>query len=279
MNIERLTPAIGALVSDIDLNQSLNEQQTQVLQQALIDNQVLFFRNQFLKPEQQRDLARLFGDLHIHPIYPSHPEVEEVMVLDSHQQDLRDNELWHTDVTFIETPPLGCVLSAQKVPQFGGDTLWASSIAAYDDLSEPIKALLDNLTAQNDIRKSFPAERYALTEEAAARFEEAKRKHPPQTHPVVRTHPVSGKKGLFVSEGFTTRINELSDAESDALLALLFKHSQQPRYQVRWHWQAGDVAIWDNRSTQHFANFDYGNAHRVMHRATVLGDKPYNTAK
>lgn len=274
MNIERLTPAIGAIISDIDLNQGLDAEQAAALHDALVAHQVLFLRHQFLEPEQQRDLAKLFGDLHIHPIYPSHPEVKEVMVLDSHKQDLRDNELWHTDVTFIETPPLGCVLSAQKVPQFGGDTLWASSIAAYNDLSEPIKLLLDGLSAQNDIAKSFPAERFGASDEEAARLSKAKKDHPPQNHPVVRTHPVSGKKGLFVSEGFTTRINELSQAESDALLRLLFAHGQQPRYNVRWHWQAGDVAIWDNRSTQHYANFDYGNAHRVMHRATILGDKP-----
>lgn len=274
MKIERLTPAIGAIISDVDLNQGLDAEQAAALQDALVAHQVLFLRNQFLQPEQQRDLAKLFGDLHIHPIYPSHPEVKEVMVLDSHKQDLRDNELWHTDVTFIATPPLGCVLSAQRVPEFGGDTLWASSIAAYNDLSEPIKVLLDGLTAQNDIAKSFPAERFGGSDEEAARLEKAKKDHPPQTHPVVRTHPVSGKKGLFVSEGFTTRINELSQAESDALLKLLFAHGQQPRYNVRWHWQAGDVAIWDNRSTQHYANFDYGSAHRVMHRATVLGDKP-----
>lgn len=274
MKVERLTPAIGAGVSDIQLNNILNDDHKQVLQDALVEHQVLFFRQQFLEPEKQRDLAALFGDLHIHPIYPPHERVKEVMVLDSHRQDLRDNELWHTDVTFIATPPLGCVLSAQKVPAFGGDTLWASSIAAYNDLSEPIKTLLNGLTAQNDIKKSFPEERYALTEEEAAKLEKAKKDHPPQTHPVVRTHPVSGKKGLFVSEGFTTRINELSQEESDALLNFLFKHSQQPRYHVRWHWQAGDVAIWDNRSTQHFANFDYGDAHRVMHRATILGDKP-----
>lgn len=274
MKIERLTPAIGAVISGIDLNQVLNAEAQQDLQAALVEHQVLFLRQQFLQAEQQRDLAKLFGELHIHPIYPAHERVAEVMVLDSHKQDLRDNELWHTDVTFIQTPPLGCVLSAQQVPEFGGDTLWASSIAAYEALSEPFKALLNGLTASHDIRKSFPAARFALTEADAARFEQATRDHPPVSHPVVRTHPVSGKQGLFVSEGFTTHINEVSEAESEALLRFLFAHATQPRFQVRWHWQAGDVALWDNRSTQHFANFDYGGAHRIMHRATVLGDKP-----
>lgn len=274
MKIERLSPALGAIISGIDLNATLNGEAQQGLQAALVEHQVLFLRQQFLQAEQQRDLARLFGDLHIHPIYPAHERVAEVMVLDSHKQDLRDNELWHTDVTFIQTPPLGCVLSAQQVPEFGGDTLWASSTAAYAALSKPMQALLDGLSASHDIRKSFPAARFAITEADAARFEKAKQDHPPVSHPVVRTHPVSGKKGLFVSEGFTTHINELTEAESEALLRFLFAHATHPNFQVRWHWQAGDVAIWDNRATQHFANFDYGAAHRIMHRATVLGDKP-----
>ena len=274
MKIERLSPALGAIISGIDLNATLNGEAQQGLQAALVEHQVLFLRQQFLQAEQQRDLALLFGDLHIHPIYPAHERVAEVMVLDSHKQDLRDNELWHTDVTFIQTPPLGCVLSAQQVPEFGGDTLWASSTAAYAALSKPMQALLDGLSASHDIRKSFPAARFAITEADAARFEKAKQDHPPVSHPVVRTHPVSGKKGLFVSEGFTTHINELTETESDALLRFLFAHATHPNFQVRWHWQAGDVAIWDNRATQHFANFDYGAAHRIMHRATVLGDKP-----
>ena len=274
MKIDRLSPALGAVISGIDLNAALNDEAQQGLQAALVEHQVLFLRQQFLQAEQQRDVAKLFGDLHIHPIYPAHERVAEVMVLDSHKQDLRDNELWHTDVTFIQTPPLGCVLSAQQVPEFGGDTLWASSTAAYAALSKPMQALLDGLSASHDIRKSFPAARFAITDADAARFEKAKQDHPPVSHPVVRTHPVSGKKGLFVSEGFTTHINELTETESDALLRFLFAHATHPNFQVRWHWQAGDVAIWDNRATQHFANFDYGTAHRIMHRATVLGDKP-----
>ena len=274
MKIDRLSPALGAVISGIDLNAALNDEAQQGLQAALVEHQVLFLRQQFLQAEQQRDVAKLFGDLHIHPIYPAHERVAEVMVLDSHKQDLRDNELWHTDVTFIQTPPLGCVLSAQQVPEFGGDTLWASSTAAYAALSKPMQALLEGLSASHDIRKSFPATRFALTDADAARFEKAKQDHPPVSLPVVRTHPVSGKKGLFVSEGFTTHINELTETESDALLRFLFAHATHPNFQVRWHWQAGDVAIWDNRATQHFANFDYGTAHRIMHRATVLGDKP-----
>ena len=170
---------------------------------------------------------------------------------------------------------MGCVLSAIQVPAFGGDTLWASLTRAYADLSPPMQQFLSGLTAKHDISCSFPDTRFAQTKEAKASLEKARQDHPPMSHPVVRTHPVTGEKCLFVTEGFTIRINELSPEESDILLTFLFKHSTLPTYVVRWHWQNGDVAIRDNRCTQHFACFDYGNAHRIMHRATVAGDKPF----
>ena len=157
----------------------------------------------------------------------------------------------------------------------GGDTLWASSSAAFETLSAPLQRMLEGLTATHDLARSFPEERFSLTAEEREKLEAAKRKHPPVSHPVVRTHPVTGRKGLFVSEGFTTRINELSAAESDALLRFLFAHATRPEFTLRWRWQENDVAFWDNRITQHFAVDDYRPARRVMHRATILGDKPF----
>lgn len=275
MNIQQLTPEIGAEIDGILLNNPLGSDTIAALQSALWQHHVLFFRQQYLQPRAQRDLAKQFGSLHIHPVYPPHPDIPEIMVLDSHQNDLKDNELWHTDVTFSETPPLGCVLSAQKVPSYGGDTLWVNSAAAYRDLSAPIRQLLSGLTATHDIRKSFPDIRFARTGAERQKLEQAIRNHPPVTHPVVRVHPITGEPALFVNEGFTTHINELSEPESTALLNFLFRHTTQPKYAVRWHWRNGDVAIWDNRITQHLANYNYGNAHRVMHRATIIGDKPY----
>jgi taurine dioxygenase len=275
MDIQPLTPNIGAQISGVQLNQTLSNQHLSALHDALLKHQVLFFRDQHISAETQRDLAQSFGQLHIHPIYPPHERVPEIMVLDSHLQDLKDNELWHTDVTFLAEPAMGCVLSAKQVPSFGGDTLWASLTQAYADLSLPMQQFLLHLSAQHDIARSFPNDRFAQTPDAQAKLEAAKAKHPPLSHPVVRTHPITGEKALFISEGFTTRINELSQAESDVLLAFLFRHSTQPKYFVRWHWQNGDVAIWDNRCTQHFANFDYGNFRRIMHRATIVGDKPF----
>lgn len=275
LTLAPLSPALGAVVSGIDLRQPLDDAQQQAIEQALLTHQVLFFRDQPLTPSQQAAFAARFGDLHIHPIYPSVPEQREVIVLDTAVTDVRDNAIWHTDVTFLETPALGAVLAAKQLPPYGGDTLWASGIAAFEALSEPLQRLLDGLTATHDISKSFPQERFGATDADLARLEEARKKNPPRSHPVIRTHPVTGRKALFVSDGFTTRINELSAAESRAILDLLFAHVARPEFTVRWRWRENDVAFWDNRVTQHYAVDDYRPQRRVMHRATILGDKPF----
>lgn len=275
LTLAPLSPALGAVVSGIDLRQPLDDAQQQAIEQALLAHQVLFFRDQPLTPSQQAAFAARFGDLHIHPIYPSVPEQREVIVLDTAVTDVRDNAIWHTDVTFLETPALGAVLAAKQLPPYGGDTLWASGIAAFEALSEPLQRLLDGLTATHDISKSFPQERFGATDADLARLEEARKKNPPRSHPVIRTHPVTGRKALFVSDGFTTRINELSAAESRAILDLLFAHVARPEFTVRWRWRENDVAFWDNRVTQHYAVDDYRPQRRVMHRATILGDKPF----
>ena len=220
-------------------------------------------------------VAANFGDLHIHPIYPNVPEQPEVLVLDTAVTDVRDNAIWHTDVTFLPTPAMGAVLSAKLLPPFGGDTLWASSSAAFEALSKPLQLLLDGLTATHDFTHSFPLERYGNTPQALEHYHEVQRKYPPLSHPAVRTHPVTGRKGLFVNDGFTTRINELEADESDALLRFLFAHSTRPEFTVRWRWQTNDIAFWDNRITQHYAVDDYRPQRRVMQRATVLGDVPF----
>jgi len=275
IDIHPLSPALGAQISGVDLSRDLTGEQRNVIERALLDHQVLFFRDQPITPQQQARFAAHFGDLHIHPIYPNVPEQPEVLILDTAVTDVRDNAIWHTDVTFLPTPALGAVLSAKQVPAYGGDTLWASGIAAFEALSRPMQALLDGLTATHDFTRSFPLERFGNTAEDLARWEETRRKNPPLSHPVIRTHPVSGRKALFVNEGFTTRINELEAAESEAILKLLFAHGTRPEFTLRWRWQANDVAMWDNRVTQHYAVDDYRPQRRVMHRATILGDAPF----
>ncbi|MGC5703972.1 taurine dioxygenase [Pseudomonas sp. NFXW11] len=275
LTITPLSSALGAQISGVDISQPLSVELRDAIEQALLKHQVLFLRNQPITPQQQAHFAANFGDLHIHPIYPHVPEQPEVLILDTAETDVRDNAIWHTDVTFLPTPALGAVLSAKLLPEFGGDTLWASGIAAYEALSEPMKNLLQGLTATHDFTKSFPLERFGNTPEDLARWEQARRNNPPLSHPVIRTHPVSGRKSLFVNEGFTTRINELSESESAAILPLLFAHATRPEFTIRWRWQENDLAFWDNRVTQHYAVDDYRPQRRVMQRATILGDVPF----
>jgi taurine dioxygenase len=270
----RVTPALGAVVDGIRLSDDLPQHDIERLGELLVEHQILFFRGQPITPQQQCRFAKRFGELHIHPIYPVLPELPEIMVIDTHEGFLPDNDNWHTDVTFSPTPPLAGILAAKQLPGVGGDTLWSSNLAAYEALSEPLKRLLDGLTAEHSVVKSFPAGRWGADPAHKERYERAVAKHPPVTHPVVRTHPVSGRKALFVNEGFTTRIHELSARESDALLAFLFAHSARLEFILRWHWNVDDVAFWDNRITQHYAVADYLPQRRIMHRATVIGDRP-----
>lgn len=273
--IKPLGPFIGAQVGNLDVSRPLSDAQFEQLYHALLRHQVLFLREQVITPEQHRALAIRFGDLHIHPVYPHAEGVEEIIVLDTHQDNPPDNDNWHTDVTFIQTPPAVALLASKVLPESGGDTLWTSGIAAYEVLSAPFKTLLAELRAEHDFTKAFPEYKHRKTEEAHRQWQQAVAKNPPVYHPVIRTHPVSGKKALFVNEGFTTRIMDISQKESDALLGFLFAHVTRPEFQVRWRWQPNDLAIWDNRVTQHYANADYYPARRVMQRATVLGDRPY----
>lgn len=275
IRVTRVTPALGAEIEGLDLADELGRETVSRLGELLVEHQVLFFRRQPITAHAQADFAARFGSLHVHPIYPVLPELPEIMVLDTHTGFLPDNDNWHTDVTFSQTPPLAGILAAKRIPSCGGDTLWSSSTAAYEALSAPLRGLLEGLTAEHSVAKSFPAERWQSDPAFKERYERAVAKHPPVTHPVVRTHPVSGRKGLFVNDGFTTRINELQPEESKALLAYLFAHASRPEFTVRWRWQVDDLAFWDNRVTQHYAIADYLPERRTMYRATVNGDKPF----
>ena len=275
IQVTRVTPAIGALIEGLDLAQELAQPDIARLGELLVQHQVLFFRDQPLTPQQQVRFAAQFGTLHVHPIYPVLPELPEILVLDTSKDFLPDNDNWHTDVTFSETPPLAGILSAKQMPSSGGDTLWSSCSAAYEALSEPMKCMLDGLTAQHSVAKSFPPERWQNDPAFKERYERAVAKHPPVNHPVVRTHPVTGRKGLFVNGGFTTHINELRPTESRVLLDFLDAHAGRPEYTVRWRWKVNDLVFWDNRVTQHYAVADYLPERRVVYRATVNGDKPY----
>jgi taurine dioxygenase len=270
--VAQLTPAVGGLVTGLDLERPLSDAVVAKLRAALAERHVLFFEGQTLDPTTQRDFASRFGKLHIHPLYPHVDGVPEITSIETRPDDLPDNDNWHTDVTFINTPPFGAVLTPRILPPSGGDTLWGSNVAAYQAPSAPLRKLLDGLTAEHSFETGFPRSRWGLGARRE-KWEKAIAANPPVVHPVVRTIE-GGRRGLFVNSGFTARIRELTQKESDALLAFLFAHLAKPEFTIRWRWKLGDVAFWDNRLSTHYATLDYLPEARVMHRAAILGDRP-----
>jgi taurine dioxygenase len=279
ITISTLTPTIGAVIHGIDLAGRPDNEDIAAIRAALLRHKVIFFEDQRITPVQHRDFAARFGQLHTHPLYPGVPEAPEMFILDNHTGNPTDNDAWHTDVTFIETPPLGAILYAKLLPEEGGDTCWANMQAAYEALSKPLQRFLSDLDAVHDFTRGFPqtgqVARQAGTEKAVKALDE----HPPVLHPVVRTHPETGADGLFVNYGFTDRIKGIRRNESDAILNMLFAHIQKPEFQCRWRWKPNAIAFWDNRITQHYAVNDYLPNRRVMHRATILGDRPFHRSR
>jgi taurine dioxygenase len=281
VDVEPLTPTIGAVVSSVRLAE-LDPGTTAAIRAALLRHRVLFFRDQHLTPSQLVAFGRRFGAL-----TPAHPLVgglddhhPEVLVLDSGDYRLgvgdraratSYNNRWHTDMTFTAEPPLGSILAAVTVPDCGGDTLWADLIDAYRTLPESTRAALDPLTAVHDARHAFGRFRTDdPTGEQGARLDDLE----PVRHPVVRVHPETGERGLFVNPTFTRSVDGLPAEEGERLLGGVYAHMTAPERTVRWRWRPGDVAFWDNRATAHYAVADYGAATRVMHRVTVAGDRP-----
>jgi taurine dioxygenase len=273
LKIRRLTPALGAVVESIDLSQDLDSATIAAIRAALDEHLVLFFERQTWTPGEQRDFAARFGELYVHPLYPGQSGSPELMVLEYDANRRGHNDVWHSDVTYIQTPPQASLLSAEIIPEVGGDTLWASTYAAYDALSEPIKRLAGELYAVHDFSRAFKPERFAEYG-IADRVEKTYAENPPVIHPVVRTNPATGRKALFVNQNFTSHILGVSPRESSALLNYFAEHIAQPEFGLRWRWTPNAVAFWDNRWTQHYALADYYPAHRRMRRATILGDRP-----
>jgi taurine dioxygenase len=281
-SVEPLTGTLGAVIHGADLASNLDHHQVNAIRATLLGFRVVFFRDQNITPTQQVRFARNFGEL-----TPAHPllgglddEHPEVLVLDSSDYPLgvgsrgngtSYNNRWHTDVTFSERPPMGTILAARQIPPRGGDTLWADLIDAYTTLSPPIQALIDPLTAVHSASGTFDRFR---TDDPTGDQQRRLAALTPVHHPVVRVHPETGQRGLFVNETFTQSIVGLSPAESDAILNLLCAHTVEPERVVRWKWRTGDVAFWDNRATAHYAAADYGDHRRVMHRVTVAGERP-----
>jgi taurine dioxygenase len=232
---------------------------------------VIFFRDQHITAEQHIEFARHFGDLEIHPATPKDQANQEILRI-AHGPDSRGTEnAWHSDVTWRERPSLGSILRAIEVPAVGGDTLFADMHLAFQTLSAEMQRFVRGLNAVHDIARVF-AGRLGKT------ADDLRGKYPPQTHPVVRTHPETGAPTLFVNTAFTSHIEGLSAAESATLLAHLYATASNPEIQCRFRWQPGSIAFWDNRASQHFAASDYFPARRVMERVTIAGCKPFHDA-
>lgn len=274
--VEPYTPTIGAVVHGLDLRQPLDEATQTELRHALAQHEVLFFRDQDLTPEQHVAFTRTFGGVaEVKAFFPrlaKHPEIE---IVESTAERPKAANNWHADITWREQPPLGTSLYAQVIPASGGDTLWASLTAAYASLPPAFQAYLETLTAVHTWEISGWTE-YLLHKDASGeQLREARAKYPPAEHPVVRTHPVTGKKILYVNSTFTSHIKGLPRTQSDALLTQLFELARVPEFQARLRWAPGTLAVWDNRSTQHYAVGDYFPAHRKLHRITITTDQTF----
>lgn len=273
LDIRLMAGALGAEIHGLDLGGALSAKDYQGIRNLLNEHEVIFFRDQAISPAQQKALASAFGPLQSHPAYDTVEGFPEITVLESTPEKPTKIEAWHSDMTFRQHPPLGTVLRSRITPPKGGDTLWSSMTAAYNGLSLHMQNFLESLTAVHDFSHGF---RESLAEPGGKeRLAEAVAANPPVRHPVIRTHPETGKKVIFVNSLFTTHIEDLKPQESEAVLNFLYAHVTTDEYTCRFQWRPNSVAIWDNRSTQHKPVNDYFPAHRRMERITIDGDKPY----
>ena len=266
-----VTPVLGAELRGVKLRPEIDDDEIAAIRAALLEHKVLFFRDQSLDPAGLTQLGRRFGEpTPAHPVEPSVEGHPEVLSLDSEEGARAD--VWHSDLTFQERPPLGALLHAEVVPDVGGDTLWVDMTAAYEALSPALRGFLDGLTATHSPSKAgdyFAGRDTSSGDKAAATAAAA-----PTRHPVVRVHPETGRRSLFVNPLFTIKIDGLRRSESDAILDLIQQVATRPDAMVRWRWRAGDVAFWDNRCTMHYALMDYGTTRRNMLRVALEGDRP-----
>jgi taurine dioxygenase len=267
---------LGAEITGLDLAKPLDAPSTAAVENALYEHKVIFFRGQDLTPAQHIAFSAQLG-----PVFTDHPDYlptldghPEIVVLDGQQGGRAD--VWHSDVSISAKPPMASVLYMKKSPAYGGDTMFADMTAAYDALSGRMKAYLEGLSAMHDLAgtvRSLVRERSVQTQAPPGQMPNTM-DLPRASHPVIRTHPVTKRKILYVNPTFTAFIEGVAPREADAVLAFLYAHQNQPEFQCRWRWQEGDVAIWDNRATHHYAVADYGDAERTIHRVTLEGEAP-----
>ena len=273
-SLNPITPAIGAEISGIDLSLALSQVQLDQIYQDLIDHNVIFFRDQNISPQNHVALANSFGEIEPpHPVYPHVEGFPEIVLLENDSNNPPDTDVWHTDVTFKSDPAFASILYSKIIPPTGGDTLWCSLSAIYESLPNDMKKYLESLRAVHDMgdfRNNFINEDNI---ESAHKLNEGYKKFGNAIHPVIKKHPISNKKFLYINPGFTSQLVGMNMTESNNLLSYLFNFMNKPEFQIRFKWSANTVAIWDNRCTMHYAVGDYMPHHRQMNRITVLNDK------
>lgn len=270
LTVRRVSGALGAEISGVDLSRDLPDATIAAIRQALLDHLVIFFRDQSLTPEQQLAFGRRFGPLNIHPYVKGmdgHPEIIEIIKEPEDKTNFGGG--WHSDMSFLETPAIGSILYGVQLPEFGGDTLFASQVAAYEALSPGLQKTLEGLNAVHSAGREYSSKGHSAQKRSSMQVTEAEGMVGEYVHPVVKVHPESGRKALYVNPAFTMRFDGWSRRDSKPLLNYLFEHSRQEPFTTRLNWRPGTVAFWDNRSVWHYALNDYPGQRRHMRRVTV----------
>ena len=270
IKIQKYSPNLGAIITGVDLSKEINEDQFKDIHKAFLDNQVLFFQNQNeISPDIHLKLGKLFGELHVHPAAPSMPGYPEIFEIHAHKNSkVANGEFWHSDVSCDIEPPLGTMLQLHILPETGGDTMFSDMYSAYNELSDKYKSLLNGLVAIHESEHLYSG-RY---EDRGVNRDNIKT--PVANHPLIRTHPITGKKAIYVNRTFTTGIEGMNKNESSSILEFLFEHCEHVNFQIRYRWNKNDMAFWDNRCTMHRAIWDYWPNERKGRRVTIKGDKP-----
>jgi len=273
IEVRQVGGALGAEIGGVDLARPLDDASIAAIRQALLDHLVIFFRDQDVTPAQHLAFAQRFGETADYPMLkglPDLPEIVEVVKLEHEHANF--GGAWHSDTTYLEIPPMGSILVAREVPEAGGDTEFANMYAAYESLSDGMKALIVGLKAVNSSTNPVAAAtRQHRIGEGAKRDPAAEMR---AVHPVVRTHPETGRKALYVNPAHTIAIDGMTPEESAPVLQVLYEHQQRPEFACRFHWRPGSIAFWDNRAAQHNAINDYHGKKRLMHRVTLAGERP-----